>query len=108
MVSDVNLHPYSGGGGGVALDAVSFAVHAGEQLALVGPSGGGKSTALKVALRLLRPATGAVLLCGGDAQPALIGRQGLTRIHHNTLLYQYRLCYTMPLYCTGSLSRSVT
>ena len=40
-----------------------------------------------------------------DAYPALIGRQGL---NHNTLVYQYRLCYTMPLYCTGALSRSVT
>ena len=25
-----------------------------------------------------------------------------TRINHNTLVYQYRLCYTMPLCCTGS------
>ena len=24
------------------------------------------------------------------------------------LVYQYRLCYTMPLYCIGALSRSVT
>ena len=31
---------------------------------------------------------------------ALIGRQGFT---HNTLVYQYRLCYTTPLYCTSTL-----
>ena len=41
-----------------------------------------------------------------DAQPGalVIGRQGL---NHNTLVYQHRLCYTSPLYCTGALSRSV-
>ena len=43
---------------------------------------------------------------GMDVQPALvIGRK---RFNHHTLVYQYRLCYTMPLYCAGALSRSVT
>lgn len=49
------------------LDGVTFAVHGGEQLAIVGPSGGGKSTILKVALRLLTPANGSYLLGGEDA-----------------------------------------
>ena len=40
---------------------------------------------------------------GRDVQPALvIGRK---EFNHHTLEYQYRLCYTMPLYCTGALSR---
>ena len=31
-----------------------------------------------------------------------------THIHHDTLVYQYRMCHTMSLYCTGgALSRSV-
>ena len=39
---------------------------------------------------------------GRDVQPALvIGRKGF---NHNTLVYQYRLCFTMPSYCTGALS----
>ena len=43
---------------------------------------------------------------GRDVQPALvIGRQG---VNHNTLVYQYWPCYTMPSYCTGALSRLVT
>ena len=43
--------------------------------------------------------------CRDDAQlGALIGRQG---VKHNILVYQHRLCYTMPLCCTGALSRSV-
>ena len=35
----------------------------------------------------------------------LIGRQ--RRVNHNTLVYQYWLCYIMSLYCTIALSRSV-
>jgi ATP-binding cassette subfamily B protein len=50
-----------------ALDDVSLAVRRGEQLALVGPSGGGKTTILNIALRLLTPASGAYLLGGVDA-----------------------------------------
>ena len=36
------------------------------------------------------------------------GSDWSARVNHNTLVYQYRLCYTMSLYCTGALSRSVT
>ena len=50
-----------------ALDDVSLAVRRGEQLALVGPSGGGKSTIMKVAVRLVTPESGAYLLGGLDA-----------------------------------------
>ena len=27
-----------------------------------------------------------------------------TRVNHNTIVYQYRSCYTMPLYCTSTLN----
>ena len=36
------------------------------------------------------------------------GSDWSTRVNHNTSVYQYRLCYRMPLYCTGAPSRSVT
>ena len=42
---------------------------------------------------------------GRDAQPTT---DWSNKVNHNTLVYQYRPCYTMPLYCTGALSRSVT
>ena len=52
---------------------------------------------------------------GGGLLAALALRQGCAtgsdwskRVNHHTLVYQYRLCYTMSLYCTGALSRSVT
>jgi oligopeptide/dipeptide ABC transporter ATP-binding protein len=49
-----------------AVDGVSFAIRPGETLCLVGESGCGKSTVAKVALRLIEPSGGAILLDGED------------------------------------------
>jgi peptide/nickel transport system ATP-binding protein len=51
-------------GGRVALHDVSFRLGAGEALGVVGESGSGKSTLARVALGLIRPDSGAVLLDG--------------------------------------------
>ena len=50
------------------LDGLSFALAAGETLALVGPSGGGKTTALKLVNRLLDHDAGEVLVFGRDVR----------------------------------------
>jgi oligopeptide/dipeptide ABC transporter ATP-binding protein len=49
-----------------AVDGVSFSIQPGETLCLVGESGCGKSTVAKVALRLIEPTGGAILLDGKD------------------------------------------
>ncbi len=49
-----------------ALDNVSLQVSAGEVLALVGPSGSGKSSLLAVAATLIRPTSGTVEVQGTD------------------------------------------
>jgi ABC-2 type transport system ATP-binding protein len=50
-----------------AVTDLTFAVHAGEVLALIGPNGAGKSTSLRILATLQRPDFGAVLWDGRDA-----------------------------------------
>jgi osmoprotectant transport system ATP-binding protein len=50
------------------LDRVSFTVERGETMALVGRSGAGKSTALKMVNRLLEPEAGNVVVDGRDTR----------------------------------------
>jgi osmoprotectant transport system ATP-binding protein len=50
--------------GRTVLDGLSFSVDRGETLALVGRSGAGKSTILKLIIRLLDPSTGRIVVDG--------------------------------------------
>jgi len=54
------------GNGAPALDGLTLEVPAGETCALVGPSGAGKTTALKMVNRLVEPTAGRVLIDGHD------------------------------------------
>ena len=50
----------------VAVDDVSLAVEAGETVCLIGTSGSGKTTALKMVNRLVEPTSGRILVGGHD------------------------------------------
>jgi len=63
--------------GRAALEAVDFAVDAGEFVALIGPNGAGKTTFLRVLAGLRAPETGAVLF--EDAPLAAADRRRLAR-----------------------------
>ncbi len=54
------------GRGPAAVDSLSLEVPAGEICVLVGPSGGGKTTALKMVNRLVEPTSGRILIDGRD------------------------------------------
>lgn len=55
-------------GNTIAVDALSFRVAAGETLALLGTSGSGKTTTLKMLNRLIEPSEGKILLKGEDVR----------------------------------------
>lgn len=60
--------PGQGGADQAVLDDVSLTAGAGELVAVVGPSGGGKSTLLRLFNRLLEPDSGRVLFAGQDVR----------------------------------------
>jgi len=58
----------------LVLEGVSFSVNAGESVAIVGPSGGGKTTLIKLMLGLLQPTAGAI-----EADGVPLARLGMGR-----------------------------
>ena len=74
------------------LEDVSFAAFPGETLVIVGESGTGKSTALKLILRLLQPDSGRVYVKGKDIAPlsfteALDVRQQMGMVFQSAALF---------------------
>src|SRR5258706_10399958 len=66
-----------------AVHGISFDVHAGEVVALIGANGAGKTTTLSAISGLVRPAGGAIRLAGRDltrAAPHEIVRAGLVQV----------------------------
>ncbi len=77
-------------GGVKAVDGVSFAVSAGELLALIGPNGAGKTTCFNMLNGQLKPDSGQVFL-GGETiaglPPRVVARKGVGRTFQITATY---------------------
>ena len=79
-------------GGTTALADLTLTVPAGEVCALVGPSGGGKTTALKTVNRLIEPTSGRVRIDGTDVmsvEPVTL-RRGIGYVIQNVGLFPHR------------------
>jgi ATP-binding cassette subfamily B protein len=76
-------------GGASVIDDMSLTFEAGKTTALVGPSGGGKSTILNLLLRLYDPVSGAVRIDGSDIRDATFTslRQKIAFVGQDTFLF---------------------
>ena len=78
-------------GGIKAIDAVSFAVDAGQILSIIGPNGAGKTTLFNVVSGVYRADCGRVELGGGDVTglaPDALAARGLSRTFQNLQIFQ--------------------
>jgi ABC-2 type transport system ATP-binding protein len=72
------------------VDDISFSVRPGEVTGYLGPNGSGKSTTVKIAIGLIEPTSGKVLLDGQDIREDLIGfRRRLGYVPEEAILYSY-------------------
>jgi putative ABC transport system ATP-binding protein len=77
-----------------ALDGVDLAVEAGAMVAVMGPSGSGKSSLLTIAGGLERPSSGTVLVDGMDL--AQMARSAIARLRRRTIGYVFQDYNLLP------------
>jgi sulfate/thiosulfate transport system ATP-binding protein len=76
-------------GAAKVVDGVSFAVPGGELVALLGPSGGGKSTVLRMIAGLEEPDSGTIELNGADATRARVQDRAVGFVFQHYALFRH-------------------
>ena len=99
--------------GGLLLDNVSFTVPVGATFAIVGPSGGGKSTIADLAVRLMDPDAGTVRLDGHDLRALKLAdlRGRVQSVEQSPLLFhasiEENIRYAKPDATDADVARAV-
>ena len=78
----------------LALDHVSFAIQAGESIAVMGPSGSGKSTLLHVLAGIIAPTAGTVVFKGVDL--ARMSDADRTKLRRNAFGFVFQSGQLLP------------
>src|SRR4051794_37123312 len=94
-------------GGNVALDGISLSVQRGEFTFLVGPTGCGKSTFIRLLLRELDASRGEILIAGRDI--ASLPRKKIPKLRRNigTVFQDYKLLPNRTVYDNVAYSLQV-
>jgi cell division transport system ATP-binding protein len=85
-------------GGHVGLERVSLAVNRGEFAFVVGPTGCGKSTLIKMLIRELEPAGGKVMIAGRDINEIPADRVPMLRRRIGTVFQDFKLLPNRTVY----------
>src|SRR6516164_1008478 len=75
-------------GGVVAVNDVSFSVNEGELMALLGPSGGGKTTVLRMIAGLEMPTTGDIFIRGTRVNDVSVQQRNIGFVFQNYALFR--------------------
>ncbi len=118
-----DARPLRAGPGEIRFDAVSFAYQngppvlnrfdltlaSGKMTALVGPSGGGKSTILNLIMRMYDPKSGKVLLDGQDISHATLAslREKIAYVSQDTFLFAGTIMHNIRLGREGATDEEV-
>jgi sulfate transport system ATP-binding protein len=71
-----------------ALEGINFSVNDGELVALLGPSGGGKTTALRIIAGLERPTEGSIFISGAEVNNLPVQRRNIGFVFQNYALFK--------------------
>ncbi len=91
------------------LSNLSFEVPAGSSLAIVGASGAGKSSIIRLLLRLTEPETGRILLDGTPIAdlPLAVLRSGIAVVPQDTVLFNDTIAYNIGFGRPSSTRREI-
>ena len=92
----IKSFPQPGGGALTVLDIEHFQLDPGEQVALIGESGGGKTTLLHLIAGLLTPTSGSIRV--GGTELTQLSEQGRDRFRASTIGYVFQTFNLLPAF----------